>query len=229
MKKTKILQYFTPFEWCLWIGSVVTIAAAFALGGDFKPLTLVSSLVGVTALIFLAKGNVIGQFLVIAFAILYALVSWQQRYFGEMITYLGMSLPSAAVACVSWLKNPSDKGASEVQVARLTHKKCVWLVISTLAVTAAFYFILKYFHTNNLVLSTVSVATSFVASMLTIFRSPLYAVAYAANDLVLIGLWVFACFSSLAYLSMVICFIAFLLNDLYAFFNWKRIQKRQSV
>ena len=224
----KLLRYFSVFEWTLYLSSVFFITLAFCLGGNFEWLTLVSSLVGVSALIFLAKGNAIGQFLVILFALFYALVSYQQRYFGEMITYLGMSLPSAAVACVSWLKHPSDKGASEVAVAKLTPKKCLFSALSTVAVTAAFYFILRYFNTNNLILSTVSVATSFSASLLTIFRSPFYALAYAANDLVLIGLWVCSCFISLAYLPMVVCFVAFLANDGYAFFNWKRLAKEQN-
>ncbi|MBQ8685519.1 MAG: nicotinamide mononucleotide transporter [Clostridia bacterium] len=223
----KLWRYFSAFEKSLWACSVALITLSFCLGGDFYPLSLIASLVGVTALIFVAKGNVIGQFLCIAFSILYAIVSYTQSYYGEMITYLGMSLPSAAVACFYWLKNPSKSGRSEVQIAKMTAKKLAWLCVSALLVTVAFYFILRYFHTNNLLLSTLSVTTSYLASMLTVYRSPFYAVAYACNDLVLIGLWIYACFSSLAYLPMLLCFFAFLFNDLYGFYNWKRLQKKQ--
>lgn len=223
----KLWQYFSNFEKGLWLGSVLVITLSFCLGGDFYPLSLIASLVGVTALIFVAKGNVIGQFLCVVFSILYALVSYTQRYFGEMITYLGMSLPSALVACVFWLKNPSKAGKSEVQIAKMTGKKTAFLCVSSLLVTVLFYFILRYFHTNNLYLSTLSVTTSFLASMLTIYRSPYYAVAYAGNDLVLIGLWLYACFSSLAYLPTLLCFFAFLFNDLYGFYSWKKRQRTQ--
>ena len=102
-------------------------------------------------------------------------------------------------------------------------------MISTLLITILFYYILRYFNTNNLYLSTLSVATSFVASMLTIYRSPYYAVAYAGNDLVLIGLWIYACFSSLAYLPTLLCFFTFFFNDLYGFYSWKKRQKTQSA
>lgn len=225
----KFLRYFSIFEWCLWGASVLSITLAFLLGGEFYTLTLIASLVGVTALIFLAKGNLIGQLLVIIFSILYAVVSYQQRYFGEMITYLGMSLPSAAVACVSWLKHPSGKGVSEVKIAQMNAKKWLWLCISAAFVTALFYFILRALNTNNLIVSTVSVTTSFFAAMLMIFRSPYYAIAYSANDIVLIILWIASCFSSLAYLPMVICFAAFLFNDGYAFVNWRRMKSRQTA
>ncbi len=227
MQIKKLLQYFSPFEWGLWGGSAVAIALSFFLGESFHPLTLLASLVGVTSLIFIAKGNVIGQVLVSVFSVLYAIVSLEQRYYGEMITYLCMSLPAALVACITWLKNPSKKGKSEVQVATVSAMNVVFIVIASLLVTIAFYFILAYFNTNHLIVSTVSVFTSFLASALLIFRCRFYALAYAANDVVLIVLWVYSSFISFAYLPMVVCFAAFLFNDLYAFYNWKRIQKRQ--
>ena len=227
MQIKKLLQYFSPFEWGLWGGSVAAIALSFFLGESFHPLTLLASLLGVTSLIFIAKGNVLGQVLVSVFSILYALVSFEQRYYGEMITYVFMSLPASLAACITWLKNPSKKGKSEVKVATVSALKLFFILLSSLLVTTAFYFILAYFNTNNLIVSTVSVFTSFLASALLILRSRYYALAYAANDVVLIVLWVYSSFSSLSYLPMVVCFAAFLFNDLYAFYNWKLMQARQ--
>ena len=94
-------------------------------------------------------------------------------------------------------------------------------------VTAVFYFIMKAFGTANLALSTVSVLTSFLAVALTYKRSPLFALAYAANDVVLIGLWAAASFADPSYLSVTVCFTVFLVNDSYTYFNWRRLQKRQ--
>ena len=51
-------------------------------------------------------------------------------------------------------------------------------------VTVVFYFILKAFNTNNIIPSTISVTTSFVAAYLTYRRSPYFAIAYALNDIV---------------------------------------------
>ena len=227
MKLKRLLRYFSIFEWSLWLGSVAVITASFFIGGDTNVLKLIASLVGVSALIFLAKGNVIGQFLIIIFSILYGIVSLTFRYYGEMITYLFMSLPAAVVACVTWLKNPSKKGNSEVAVAPMTAQKLLLISLLSIIVTVLFYFILKYFNTANLWLSTLSVTTSFFAATLLICRSPYYALAYATNDIVLIGLWTLASFENLTYLPMVICFIAFLANDTYGFISWKRMERRQ--
>ena len=227
MRFRRLLKFLSPFEWALWICSMLVITVSFFLGADRYLLTLVASLLGVSALIFIAKGNVIGQFLIIIFSILYGIISWEFRYYGEMITYVFMSLPSAIVACVSWLRHPSKAGKSEVEISPMTAKKWTFLSLATAAVTAAFYFILKYFDTANLPLSTLSVTTSFFAAMLLILRSPYYAIGYAFNDVVLIGLWVLASMKSISYLPMVFCFLTFLVNDSYGFINWKRMQKRQ--
>ena len=103
------------------------------------------------------------------------------------------------------------------------------MFLLTAVVTWIFYYILAGFHTSNLVPSVISVTTSFLAVYLTFRRSPFFALAYAANDIVLIVLWILAMLSDLSYLSVVICFLMFLINDLYGFVNWMRMQKRQKA
>lgn len=224
----KLLHYFSPFEWCLWLGSVTVITLSFLLSKDFYILTLIASLVGVSSLIFIAKGNVIGQFLIILFSILYGIISLTFSYYGEFVTYVFMSLPSAVVACITWLKNPSKQGKNEVAIAQVSAKKWGFLFLGAAAVTILFYFLLSYLNTANLIFSTISVFTSFFAAMLLICRSPYYALGYVANDVVLIVLWVLASIESLSYLPMVFCFLTFFVNDGYGFISWKRRQKRQA-
>ena len=96
------------------------------------------------------------------------------------------------------------------------------------AVTVIFYFILEYFGTANIIPSTLSVTTSFIAVYLTFRRNAYYALAYAANDVVLIILWILAALTDIAYISVIICFVVFLVNDLYGFISWKRMSARQN-
>jgi len=144
-----------------------------------------------------------------------------------MITYLGMTAPIAVMSVFSWLKNPYKKGENEVKVAHLTRRQIVRGIYLSLVVTVLFYFILKYFNTTNLFFSTISITTSFLASYLTFCRSSTYALAYAANDIVLIVLWVLASITELSYLPMVLCFVMFFANDIYGFINWRKMKKRQ--
>ena len=227
MKLKNLLNYFNLTEKLIWSISVLVIIVSFFIFENDGVLTLVASLIGVTALIFCAKGNPFGQFLMIIFAVIYSIISFSFQYYGEMITYLGMSLPMAAFSLVSWLKNPFNGKKSEVSVNKITYKEVVFMSFLTLVVTVVFYFILKYFNTANLIPSTFSVTTSFVAAYLTFRRSPYFALAYATNDIVLIVLWVLASINNISYISVIICFVVFLANDLYGFISWLKMMKRQ--
>jgi len=230
MRKTKNpFKKLTKFEWGLWIVSLVVITLSFLLPKEKDVPSLIASLIGVTALIFIAKGMVIGQVLVVIFALLYGFVSWFQRYYGEMITYIGMSAPMAISAIVSWIKHPYKEGdGSEVEVRALSKKGWFFLTLASLGVTAIFYFLLDALNTANLLVSTLSVTTSFFASALVFLRSPYYALFYAFNDVVLIVLWVFAAVADISALPMVLCFAMFFANDLYGLWSWRKMAQRQA-
>lgn len=224
----RLNNYFTSFEKILWISSVALILLSYFIFDATDTLSLTASLVGVTSLILGAKGNPISQFLMIIFSILYGVISYTFEYYGEMITYLGMSMPMAAFSLVSWLKNPYKGKKSEVEVGTLKKYEHLLIAFLTALVTVVFYFILKVFGTANLIPSTFSVTTSFLAVYLTFRRNPYFAFAYALNDVVLIVLWVLAAMTNISYVSVIICFVVFLVNDIYGFVSWQRMKKRQA-
>lgn len=214
------------FEWGLWLCSLAVVALSFLLTPDPDIFNLLTSLVGVTALIFLAKGMLLGQILSVLFSVLYGIVALMFNYWGEVITYVCMTLPMSVVALVQWARNPY-KESCEVAVARVRAGQIVVMSLLAVAVTAVFYFVLRALQTPNLLMSTVSVTTSFVAVYLTALRSPYYALGYACNDLVLIVLWVLATIEEPAYAPMIACFVMFFFNDLYGFVNWQKMQRHQ--
>lgn len=224
-----LLSYLKKEEIILWSSSVILILVSFSIFDRENYLTLVASLIGVTSLIFNAKGNPFGQFLMVIFSVLYGIISFTFSYYGEMITYLGMTAPMAVVALISWLKNPYQGNKAEVKVNSIKKKEYIFMWIVTVFVTSIFYFVLEYFDTANIIPSTISVTTSFLAVYLTFRRSPYYAIGYAANDIVLIVLWILASFENMAYVSVVVCFIAFLANDIYGYLSWCEMGKRQAT
>lgn len=224
---TRLYSYFSLQERILWALSILLILTSFFVFGSGSVLSLIASLIGATALIFCAKGNPIGQLLMVAFSMLYAVISLSYAYYGEVFTYMGMSLPMATVAFVSWMRHPHKGNKAEVSINRLRGRELLVILVLAAIVTCVFYNILAYFKTTNLAVSTFSVATSFFAACLIFRRSPYFALAYALNDVVLIVLWVLASIEDISYLSVVICFITFLANDLYSFFNWRRMERRQ--
>lgn len=221
------LNYFSQKELALWGGSVILILGSFLIFDRTNYLMLIASFIGVTSLIFNAKGNPFGQFLMVIFSLLYGIISYSFSYYGEMMTYVGMTGPMALFALISWIKNPFNGNKAEVEVNRLSQKETILMLLLALVVTGIFYFILRAFDTANLIPSTLSVTTSFIAVYLTYRRSAHFALVYAANDIILIILWTLASMTDISYLSVVICFIVFLINDIYCFINWSKMQERQ--
>ncbi len=220
------LKELTPKEWCLWGVSLFIVTVSNIIGGEVDLLTLVATWVGITSLIFAAKGNVFAQILMIVFSILYGIISFRFRYWGEMMTYLGMSMPMAIWSTITWMKNPSEGNDGEVAIRKLEMRHFIFLFALSVVVTGAFYFVLRALDTPNIVFSTISVTTSFLAASLTMLRSSYYALGYAANDLVLVVLWSLAAMQNPVYTPVVINFLIFFMNDMYGFVSWK---KRESV
>lgn len=211
----------------MWSASALLIGAGYLMFDADGPLTLAASLVGASAILLNAKGNPIGQLLMIVFSVLYGVISYSFAYYGEMSTYLGMTMPMAAIALIAWLKNPYEGKRSEVRASRLGKNELPLMLLLTAGVSAAFYFILRALDTANLVPSTLSVATSFAAAYLTFRRDPWFSFAYAMNDAVLIALWLLASLENARYVSVVVCFAVFLINDVYAFISWLKMERRQ--
>lgn len=221
----KSIKSLTKFEIILWLVSVIVVTVSFVVAPD-NVLTYIASLIGVTALIFVAKGFVLGQILSVVFAVFYGIISFHFKYYGEMITYVFMTAPMSIMSMISWIKNPY-KDTLEVTVNKINKKQVLILLILSIIVTIVFYFILKALNTANLIFSTISITTSFIAVSLSFLRSPYYALGYATNDIVLIILWSLASIQDISYIPMIMCFVMFLVNDLYGLINWKKMQKKQ--
>lgn len=227
-KIKKMMNYFSTGELMLWSGSVTLILIAFYIFGGNGFLSLIASLIGVTSILLNAKGNPIGQILMIVFSLLYGIISYSFSYYGEMITYLGMTMPMAVFAFVTWLKHPYNGKHSEVQVNSLTRRESIIMFFPAVVFTVVFYLILNFFHTANIIPSTISVTTSFLAVYLTFRRSSYFSLAYAANDIVLIILWTLASLYDKRYIAVIVCFVAFLINDIYGFISWQKMKVKQN-
>lgn len=224
----KKLNYFGTFEKLLWLAGVI-ITIVTSIIGNSGLINCIASLIGVTALIYVAKGNVVGQILMIIFGIMYGIISFNFGYYGESITYMGMTVPMAILATISWIRHPHNGNKHQVAISHLTRQQKIILPIATVAVTVLFYYLLGWLGTASLLVSTLSIATTFIAVYLTYCRSPYYAIAYAFNDIVLIVLWIIASIADLSNLTITVCFALFLVNDIYGYINWKKMHRQQQA
>jgi nicotinamide mononucleotide transporter PnuC len=217
----------TIYEIGLFTVSVLSVTVAFFLQtGDKNILALITSLCGAAGIIFVAKGMIVGQYVFSVYAVLYAVLSFQNAYYGECILSAVTILPAALIAIVTWTKNPSSE-RGKVKINKVTRREILFLLVMIVIVTAGVYFLLRALGTAQLVVSTISFVTSFGAAYLLIRRSQYYAVFYVLNDVVLIALWSLAFASGESVLPNVICFVVFFFNDAYGFYDWRRRARLQ--
>lgn len=223
------LGKWTRFELIFLICSEIIITVCFVFGADKNLFSYIVSVVGVISMLMVAKGLTIAPIINVAYCVIYSVLSISQKYYGEAIVGIGLMIPIYVVSIVSWIKNRNKEHEELVSVNKISRKEYLILAITTVFVTIGFYYLLKVLNTGELVVSTLSLITSAVASYLMLRRCSYYALGFIANDFILITLWSLAVSKSgFGFLPNVICFCVFLINDIYGFIHWKREEKRQA-
>ena len=222
----KLFKDWTIFERILLITSPL-IVLVFGIIFKNDALTIITSIVGIMCALLLAKGLVLGQFLGIAIAILYSIVSFKNAFYGEMLIYLIIMLPMYIWGIIEWLKHKNEETKS-VEVNSIKWKE--WIIVALCSIVAfiGFYFLLKALNTNELIVSTLSVVDNIFAIYLLARRSKYGFVSYIVNDLILIILWgIPVVQGNLFLLAMLINPIVNLINDTYGVINWTKMQRKQ--
>lgn len=221
-----MFKEWTKFERILLFGSIVLVSL---IGIIFKAdvLTTICSIVGIITALLLAKGKNLGQLFGILITILYSIVSFNNKFYGEVLIYLVLMLPMYIIGIVSWLKH-QNKETNTVDVNKINKNE--WLLVSVIAIIVfiGIYFLLKSFNTNELVVSTISVVASLFAIYLQIRRSRFSFYFYIINDLILMVLWgIPVILGNILVLPMVFNPIINLINDSYGVYNWKKLEQKQ--
>lgn len=227
-KFAKFLKSWNLFEIIFLFSSFFALILCFVFSVDRSWLTLTSSLLGVVAVLFVAKGFVIAPIVNLIYGGFYIAISALQHYFGEVIIYACVMTPIYIFSIISWLGNRSKEQEEIVEVNKIYWKEYLAIFLGAIVATFSFYFILKALNTNELEINTASLIFSLVASYLMLRRSSFYALAFLADDIIAIALWSMAVINfGLQFLPTVVSFCVFLINDLYGFIHWKIQERRQ--
>ena len=222
----KYFEDWNKFEKSFLIcGLLTSIISSIIFNGTVID-TLYTSLYLITALL-MSKGKVECYFVGFVSVFFYGIVSYNQGYYGELIITAFLTFPIMIIGIISWLRH-QDKEEDTVIISSLSKKEITIALLSQLVLFWIYYFILKAFNTDLLVISTMSVVTSFLASYFEARRSELSLFCYIANDLVIITLWLIPIISGqIELISVLVGPILLLINDIYGSYNWRRLKKQQ--
>lgn len=225
----KIKNYFD--DWNLFeksylcIGILVGILSSKVFHG-----TIIDSLYTITYLttaLLMSKGKVECYFIGFVSVFFYGIVSYNQGYYGELLITIFLTFPIMIIGIISWLRH-QDKEEDVVIISSLSKKEIILAFSSQLVLYWIYFFILKLFNTDLLIISSLSVVTSVLASYFEARRSELSLFCYIANDIVIITLWLIPIISGQTELiSVIVGPILLLINDIYGSYNWKKLKEKQ--
>ena len=220
----KYFKDWTKFESIfLFIGTVL----AFVLTPLFKGtiIDLLYTLLYFWTALLLAKGKYSCYIIGIVSTFFYSYVSYTNNYYGEIIISIFCTLPLMIVGLINWLKHQDD--TNTVIIKEITKKELITVLLSQLLMFGIYYYILKLFNTSNLIVSTLSIIASLIATYLTARRSEYGFVGFIINDLILITLWGIPVITGdLTLIPVLLCPLLLLLNDVYGVYNWKKLKEK---
>ena len=221
-----ILKNWTKLENSLLFGSIIIVSL---IGIIYKSdlLTMSCSIVGIITALLLAKGKNLGQVFGVLITLLYSVVSFKNKFYGEVIIYIFLMLPMYIVGIISWIKH-QNKATNSVEINKITNREWIIIFIVSVIIFIAVYFLLKIFNTSEILVSTFSVIASLFAVYLQIRRSRFSFYFYVINDLILIILWgIPVVKGNFLLLPMLFNPIINLINDSYGIINWRNLEKIQ--
>ena len=208
----------------LTLGTIIAFVLTFLFKGTW--IDLCYTLLYFWTALLLAKGKYACYIIGIISTFFYAFVSYSNSYYGEVIIAMCCTLPLMIVGLVNWLKHQDD--TNTVVIKEISKKELIIVLFSQAVMFIGYYYLLKIFNTNNLLVSTFSIVASIIATYLTARRSEYGFVGFIINDIILITLWSIPVINGNTNLiPVLLCPILLLINDIYGVYNWKKIKNKQ--
>lgn len=222
----KLFYDWTKFEITLLVISLISVGITGIICNS-SLLTIICSIAGILCALTQAKGKVISQFIGLLIVVLYSILSFQNKFYGEVIIYVFIMFPLFISGIISWIKN-LNKETNTVNENKLYKKEWILLTIISIVLFVLLYYLLKYFNTSQLLVSTLSLVTSLFATYLVSRRSKYGFLFYIGNDIILFILWGGQVVKgNFALIPILVNPIINFINDSYAWKSWNKREKRE--
>jgi nicotinamide mononucleotide transporter len=190
---------------------------------------LITSLTGMICVVLVAKGKISNYYFGIINVALYAYIAFQSKYYGEVMLNALYFLPMQFIGLYYWKKyKRKGKRKDGVSVKHLSLKeKLIWASFSILGVF--FYgLFLKYLGGTLPFIDSSSTILSIIAMILMVKRVTEQWILWITIDVVSIYMWFYILAQGGNEISMLVMWTAYLVNAIYGYYNWRKLEKIQN-
>ena len=183
-----------------------------------------AALTGIWCVILTGKGKLSSFWVGTVNTILYAVVAWQARYWGEVMLNLIYYVPMNFVGLYMWSKN-MNKQTEEVVKERMSFKGSVLAYTCVIAGTLVYGVILNLMNGTLPFIDSMSTVFSIFAQFLCVKRYMEQWVLWIVVDVVTVIMWVYAFINGTGDMATVLMWSIYLINAIIMFAKWKKDTK----
>lgn len=226
--KKKITDYLT--QWTLfekaWLVTFTVVNLYLFWAWQDSWIGLTASLTGMLCVVLTAKARISSFYFGLINIFAYSYVAYQSRYYGDVMLNTLYFLPMTFVGIYYWRKN-LQKGASEVIVRSLSWiHRIQWFGASIITLTL--YGALLYVIKGTLpFIDSATTVFSIIATIMLNKRLVEQWFYWIMVDVLAIVMWTYIFVTSGGDISMLVMWSAFLVNAVYGYYNWKRMEAKQ--
>lgn len=218
--------------WKIWEIVWLTIATAVILGVSIywkdSATGIVAALTGIWCVILTGKGKLSSFWVGTVNTILYAIVAWKARYWGEVMLNLIYYVPMNFVGLYLWSKN-MNKDTDEVSKERLSLKGSIIAYSCVVLGTVGYGFVLKLLNGTLPFIDSMSTVFSVFAQFLCVKRCMEQWVLWIIVDVVTVGMWIYAFINGTGDMATVLMWSIYLINAFIMLFKWMKDTKKNTV
>lgn len=208
----------------LFLASMVFMQVVVFVITPDTPLNIIAGLAGVISVVLCAKGKTAFYFIGFIQTVTYLVLAWQNRFYGEVLENI-FYFVTMIWGIFVWKKNSvqNDDGTEDVAAKKFTVRQWITSIVITIISTVIMGYWLDSIGSQQAYTDAATNILAIFAQMLMVYRYREQWLWWFVIDVLCIKLWFVA-----GNWSMVAMYIAWTVNCLYGWYNWSKLNKKQS-
>ena len=187
-----------------------------------------AAITGIWCVILTGKGKLSSFLFGTINTVLYAIVAWKARYWGEVMLNLIYYVPMNFVGMYMWSKN-MDEQTEEVMKKRLSGKNSIIAYGIVVVGTIGYGVILKVLNGTLPFVDSVSTVFSILAQFFCVKRYMEQWVLWVIVDVVTVIMWVYAFVNGTGDMATILMWSIYLINAIIMLLKWVKDTKETLV
>ena len=205
----------------VWLLTACIVIAALSIYWNDTCMGIVSATTGVACVVCTGKGKLSAYIFGTINVVLYTIISFRARYFGEVMLNAFYYFPMEFYGFYVW-KNHMNAVTHEVEKKRMDSRGRLLLVLATVAGTVVYGFILKALGGALPFVDALSTVASVVAMILSVKMYMEQWIIWIVVDVVTVIMWAFAFAGGNESMATLLMWIVYLGNAVIMYFKWAK-------